>query len=147
MKILLLSLVAILGIGPTSISAVPDLQTFKTESFRPESFKPETVALRTGTQRTVARGELSIKFVTVVEDSRCPLDVNCVWAGNAKIRVKVTDQRGRAKMMELNTNGEPKVDQFGRYAISLVSLTPKPTQNRRHTPRYNARLSIQRVSR
>jgi hypothetical protein len=148
MKTLVLSLVAILGIGPTSsISAVPDPQTFKTESFRPESLKPETIALRAGTQRTTARGELTIKFVTVMEDSRCPVGVNCVWAGNAKIRLKVTDRRGRTKMMELNTNAEPKIDQVGRYSISVVNLTPKPVQNRRHTPRYNAMLSIQRVSR
>ena len=143
MKSLLLTLVAILGIGATNISAALEPKTVK-----PETFKPETFALRTGTQRTVARGELTIKFVTVMEDSRCPVDVQCVWAGNAKIQVKVTDRRGRTKMMELNTNGEPKGDQFGRYAISLVNLTPEPTQKRKPTPsRYNARLSIQQVRR
>jgi hypothetical protein len=143
MKTLLLTLVAILGIGATNTSAA-----LEPKSFKPDTFKSETIALRNGTQRTVARGELTIKFVTVVEDSRCPVDVNCVWAGNAKIQVKVTDHRGRTKIMELNTNAEPKVDQLGRYAISLMNLTPKPTQNRKHTPsRYNARLSIQRVRR
>ena len=143
MKRLLLTLVAILGIGATTISAALEPETFK-----PEIFKPETFALRNGTQRTVARGELTIRFVSVMEDSRCPVDVNCVWEGNAKIKVKVTDRRGRTKMMELNTNGEPKGDQFGRYAIRLVNLTPKPTQKLKHMPsRYNARLSIQRVRR
>ena len=142
MKTLLLTLVAILSIGATNISAAQ-----KPETFRTENFKPETFALRSGTQRTVARGELTIKFVTVVEDSRCPVDVNCVWAGNAKIKLRVTDRRGRTKMMELNTNGEPKGDQFGRYNISLVNLTPKPAERRRTPLRYNARLSIQRVSR
>ena len=142
MKTLLLTLVAILGIGATNTSAA-----LKPESFRTENFKPETFSLRNGAQRTVVRGELTIKFVTVMEDSRCPVDVNCIWAGNAKIQVKVTDRRGHTKMMELNTNGEPKGDQFGPYAISLVNLTPKPTQ-RKHTPsRYNARLSIQRERR
>jgi hypothetical protein len=142
MKTLLLTLVAIAGIGATDASAALAPQTLKTENF-----KPETLALRNGTQRNVARGELTIKFVSVIEDSRCPVGVNCIWAGNAKIRLKVTDRRGRAKMMELNTNGEPKVDQFGPYSISLVNLTPKPTQ-RKHSPsRYNARLSIQRLRR
>lgn len=138
MKTLLLTLVAILGFSTTTIAA----------AHKPETFKLDTFALRNGKQRTVARGELTIKFVTVMEDSRCPAGVNCIWAGNAKIQLKVTDRSGRTKMMELNTNGEPKGDQFGRYAINLVNVTPKPTQNRKPTPsRYTARLSVQRVSR
>ncbi|MDH7447422.1 hypothetical protein [Aquimarina sp. 2201CG14-23] len=29
----------------------------------------------------------SIKFIQVVEDSRCPSDVTCVWAGQAKVLI------------------------------------------------------------
>jgi hypothetical protein len=135
MKTLLLALVTILSIGTTTI-AWPN---------RPETFKRETFALRYGNQKTVARGELRIRFVTVMEDSRCPVGVNCVWAGNAKIQVKVSDRRGRSKVMELNTSGEPRGAQFGRYAINLVNLTPQPRENNKPSPsRYTAMFSIQR---
>ena len=135
MKTLLLALVAILSIGTTTIASAN----------RPETFKPKTFALRYGNQKTIARGELRIRFVTVMEDSRCPVGVNCVWAGNAKIQVRVSDRRGHSKMIELNTNGEPRAAQFGRYAINLVNLTPQPRQNSKPAPsRYTAMFSIQR---
>ena len=35
-------------------------------------------------------GNLQIRFIGVPEDSRCPLDVECVWAGNAKIVLGVS---------------------------------------------------------
>jgi len=135
MKTLLLALIAILSIGATTIASAN----------RPETFKAETFALRYGNQKTIARGELRIRFVTVMEDSRCPVGVNCVWAGNAKIQVRVSDRRGHSKMIELNTNGEPRAAQFGRYAINLVNLTPQPRQNSKPAPsRYTAMFSIQR---
>ena len=133
MKTLLLALVAILSIGTTTIAS-PN---------RPETFKRETFSLRYGNQRTIARGELTIRFVTVMEDSRCPIGVNCVWAGNAKIKVRVTDRRGRSKVMELNTSGEPRGGQFGRVTINLVNLTPQPRQNAKPArSRYTAMFSI-----
>ena len=134
MKPLLLALIAILSIGTTTIAS----------SHRSETFKPETFSLRYGHRKTIARGDLSIRFVAVKEDSRCPVGVNCVWAGNAKIQVRVTDRRGRSKLMELNTGGEPRSERFGRYSINLVSLAPQPMQNEeRPHSRYTARLTIE----
>jgi hypothetical protein len=34
----------------------------------------------------------TIKFVEVLEDSRCPKDVTCIWAGRAKILVEITSE-------------------------------------------------------
>lgn len=34
-------------------------------------------------------GDIQIKFKDVVSDSRCPKDVQCVWAGEAKVMVEV----------------------------------------------------------
>lgn len=142
MKRLLMTVIAIISIGTTTFAAV-----HKQESDKPEAIKSETFTLRGGSQRKVARGELTIKFISVLEDSRCPVGVNCITAGNAKIQVKVTDRRGRTKVVELNTNREPKGDKFGKYGINLVNLSPEPKQGgqpaRSH---YTARLSIQRLS-
>lgn len=35
-------------------------------------------------------GDLRVKPLAVVEDSRCPLDVTCVWAGRLRLRVAVS---------------------------------------------------------
>src|SRR5688572_20468035 len=78
------------------------------------------LTVRTGEQKIAVRGELKLEFVSVLEDSRCPADVQCIWAGNARVKVKLTDWRGAVKLFELNTTAGAKGDQFGGYAINLV---------------------------
>ncbi len=34
----------------------------------------------------------TIKFVKVLEDSRCPKDANCIWAGRAKILIEISSE-------------------------------------------------------
>tara|TARA_R110000787_G_scaffold28923_5_gene78799 strand:+ start:36482 stop:36895 length:414 start_codon:yes stop_codon:yes gene_type:complete len=36
--------------------------------------------------------EHTIKFVEVLEDSRCPKDANCIWAGSAKILIEISSE-------------------------------------------------------
>lgn len=82
--------------------------------------------LRPKQQKSLFAGKLKVQFVEVMEDSRCPEGVNCVWAGNAKVKIKVTSKRLGEKIFEANTNGGPKGDQFDGYAINLESVTPYP---------------------
>lgn len=39
---------------------------------------------------TVKLKGISIKFIDVLEDSRCPKDVTCIWAGRAIVKAEVT---------------------------------------------------------
>jgi hypothetical protein len=89
----------------------------------------ERVTLRMSRQKTVTKDKLTIEFASLVDDSRCPQGTTCVWAGNAKIQVKVKSRNGTSRTFEMNTNMGPKGDQFGGYAINLVSLTPLPRAN------------------
>lgn len=79
-------------------------------------------------KQVTARGGVKITFVELVEDSRCPVDVDCVWAGNAKIKVRVT-KNGRSKILELNTMGRIAPPEFGGYKFKLMGLTPQPRSN------------------
>jgi len=89
--------------------------------------KTETLTLKRGQQKRAANGEIILKFVSVLEDSRCPTDVNCVWAGNAKIEVIISDKNGGSKKSVMNTTtGGPLGDQHNGWAIYLTSLTPLP---------------------
>ena len=40
---------------------------------------------------TVQFQKASVQFLKVLEDSRCPSDVTCVWEGQAKVLVEVTE--------------------------------------------------------
>ncbi len=89
----------------------------------------QQVKLRVNNQKSVANGKLTIKFVSLAEDSRCPEDVNCIHAGNAKIQIKVAKRGGSAKTFELNTNSDPNIISFGGYEIKLENLVPVPKKN------------------
>lgn len=82
--------------------------------------------LRAGQTAVVSGEALSVTFESVPEDSRCPTGVQCVWAGNAVVRV-VLSQGGKAAGVELNTNLEPKTATYLNYTIELVSLAPYPS--------------------
>lgn len=74
-----------------------------------------------------APGEgLKIEFDSVAEDSRCPKDVTCVWAGNAKILLKVRKNTAQPANVELNTNSNPKTSRYLEYELRLEELKPYP---------------------
>lgn len=95
-------------------------------------------------QKKFVRSNLTVKFVSLVEDSRCPEGADCVWAGNAKIKIEV-GKGGKKQIFEIGTNLEPKSAAFRGYLIELVSLTPVPKANVRINR--NAYLAIFAVSR
>ena len=109
------------------------------------AYKDESVTLRTGQQKKAGRGEIRIKFVSVVEDSRCPPESACVWAGNAKIRVILSDRHG-TKTVTMNTNMGNHGEQYGGWAINLVDLTPKQVGGMKRSS-YRATFAISRLTR
>ena len=112
--------------------------------------KPQTnqqLKLTVNQQKTVTKDRLKFKFISVIEDSRCPTDTNCIWAGNAKINIKISKGKSAAKTFELNTNLEPQVITFAGYEIKLKNLTPQPASNIRiNRNGYTATFSINRLS-
>lgn len=60
----------------------------------------------------------------VLEDSRCPTDVRCVWAGRLVVRATVFGG-GWTKQVDL-TLGEPV--QVADGALTLVEATPVPSR-------------------
>jgi hypothetical protein len=104
--------------------------------------------LRAGQQKSMANGKVRVKFISVTEDSRCPADVDCVWAGNAKVKVQVWVRGGETKVFEFNTNTREKAGQADAYRVELVSLTPARHSKRKIRQNdYRATFSIIRLTR
>jgi hypothetical protein len=91
--------------------------------------------IKAGRVVTLDGGRLRVRFVRVAEDSRCPLDVDCVWAGNAEVLFEVGGRGwGGKKTLTLNTNASPErpgEGRYGRYTLKLVSLSPQPRSGRK----------------
>lgn len=107
---------------------------------------PEYLTVKSGKQGIAKKSKLRIKFISLVEDSRCPEGVNCVWAGNAKIKVKLSNGQ-TSKEFEFNSNDGPKGDSFDGWAVYLEELTPYPKQGKTVTGHYKAKFKVIRLTR
>jgi hypothetical protein len=77
-------------------------------------------------QSAVVDDELRLTLKSVTDDSRCPVDVTCVWEGDAKVAIEVVTPTPRAEH-ELHTTGrESHEAKHGAYRITLVKLEPAP---------------------
>jgi hypothetical protein len=90
--------------------------------------KPFPLAL--GESVSVNGGIFAIDFLRVSEDSRCPVNTQCVWEGNARISLKVWEYT-RGRELELNTNGRfPTRATVGEntrgITVELRGLEPAP---------------------
>lgn len=72
-----------------------------------------------------------IKPVKVLEDSRCPMNARCVWAGRVRLKVLWVRPSGNQEI-EL-TLGEPKPLADG--ALTLTSVRPDKSTDRTIAPK------------
>jgi hypothetical protein len=85
------------------------------------------VVLRPGESSKV--DGLTVTFVGVSADSRCPIGVQCFWEGDAVVTVSVSETSRAASNLELHTSGKfPREGSYGRYRVRLVSLVPQPRE-------------------
>lgn len=92
-------------------------------------------------------GDLQIRFIGVPEDSRCPADVNCVWAGNAKIVLGLSlKESADETVVTINSTVDPQEALYAGYRIRFVSLKPTPLSGRTINPaEYRVTLIVSRV--
>lgn len=86
-----------------------------------EPMRPLIVTARLGGSANVAG--VTVRPLAVVEDSRCPADVTCVWAGRLRLRVAISGVAGEPVL----TLGEAYA--LRRGTLTLVSALPAPAHN------------------
>jgi len=105
----------------------------------------EQLELKNGEQKTTKTGRVTIKFLELIEDSRCPADVNCVWAGVARIKVRLS-KNGKSADFELNTNQTDKPAVFRGLSVALKDLKPRQSTTSKYSPSaYSALLTVSRA--
>jgi hypothetical protein len=96
----------------------------------PEFNLNEAFTLAGGQDGLIPGEKLRLRFAEVLEDSRCPTQVECFWTGQARIAISVRPDGSGPTTVEFNTNPAPgqtvKVAQVGQYSIDLQSLDPYP---------------------
>ena len=86
-------------------------------------------SLPLGKTATVSGTAFRITFNRVTEDSRCPVDVTCIWAGDAKIELIVSRTSAPADYRVISLTPPNNEATAGDLKIRFVSLAPAPRQS------------------
>ena len=71
-----------------------------------------------------------LRMDSILNDSRCPKDVNCIWEGNAEVRLALILQGNYQHYLILNTNQNFRTDTLiDNLRYKLVGLSPYPEIN------------------
>ena len=107
-----------------AVSACAESQRTETQAGQ---VAPYTVTVAIGAPASVPEEGLSISVVSI-KDDRCPVEVQCVWAGHAGVTLQVS-KGGAAAEITIGTPAPasmklPSEATYGPYRSSLVSLEP-----------------------
>ena len=96
------------------------------------SNKKGMIYLKEGENKFLKEYEMNVTFKRMVEDSRCPKDVQCIWAGNAIAEVEFMGTYTRPVTVQLSTSndaskGYANTEKFNGYKITLEEVTPETT--------------------
>lgn len=111
----------------------------------------DTFALAGGQDAVIAGEGLRIHFDEVLEDSRCPARVQCVWSGQARIAFVAQAAGGTPKTVAFSTNPAPdqnvQTAEVGQYVVKLLSLEPYPQTPEDTIPldQYRATLEVSKT--
>ena len=86
-----------------------------------------------------------ISFDSLINDSRCPVDVYCVWEGNAKVKLSFSENNNLTEF-SLNTHiGFNKDTLINGYLIELLDVSPYPAINIKYSlESYTVRLLVKK---
>ena len=94
----------------------------------PSGMLPLTTTLQVG-ERTTVSG-LTVTFVSVSEDSRCPIDANCVRAGDATLRFDLSVNNRTTRYELRSERPETRVAAHEGFLLEVQSLMPYPASGR-----------------
>jgi hypothetical protein len=118
----------LLGLALPILIAMGCSESTGPDSGRQDALIPaaQEMTLRVGEEKAVANSVVRVAFGQVVEDSRCPIDAMCVWAGNAMVELGIRAGMGPTWPIRLNTTLEPRSTVWNGIRISLLELQPAP---------------------
>ena len=102
----------LVALGPLALAACATLPATAATTRTPTA----------GFGQTANVGPLLVRPIALVEDSRCPINARCVWAGRLVIKAHVTFNGGSETLTTNMTLGTPLV--LGRESVTLVAGEP-----------------------
>lgn len=111
----------------------------KTEAYKKEADlnTPQSgmIYLSEGENKFLKEYGMNLTFKKMVEDSRCPEGVNCIWEGVATAELEVMGLETRPMTIKISSmqdasKGYSRTQNFNGYNITLGEVTPTTTSDR-----------------
>ena len=100
----------------------------------------EIFTMEPGQEMTNKDAELTVKWLEIAEDSRCPKNTNCVWEGQAIVNLTVNGAPLTLTLRE----GKPEQAQAiaADYIFTAEQLSPYPEGDKIETEAYRLQLKV-----
>lgn len=102
----------------------------------------QTIELAPGEKAAFGSPKLNVEFVRVVEDTRCPSDATCVWAGEVKVQLLTRLGTAEAVSHEIAVGQQATV---GERRVTVVQVQPERTSTGEIAPQqYRVTVKVER---
>ncbi|MBI2577639.1 MAG: hypothetical protein HYV77_02235 [Candidatus Wildermuthbacteria bacterium] len=102
--------------------------------------------IKIGETAVLGKDDFEIKFVSVAEDSRCPAKVQCIWAGQIKIKLhakKGSKDLGDFELVKgVSGNEDSSKRPMEGFLITLVDVAPYPQEGPVELAEYVAKIIV-----
>jgi hypothetical protein len=103
----------------------------KTGVTRTTAANGEILYFKEGENRFLKEYQMNVTFKGISEDSRCPKNVNCIWAGVAVAQVEIMGTATRPMTLQIATLDNQARNyhssaSFNGYTVSLAEVQPYP---------------------
>lgn len=89
----------------------------------------------------------TLRFVQLLEDSRCPVGplIACAWAGRVRLRLAAESGTGSVNLHELRLLDAPSAIAIDGLLVQLLAVAPEAQMEAQPVSEYRARLLITAV--
>ncbi len=141
----------------TILVVLPSILTLSCDDLRVSAFEVRPgeeiqVSMKEGSDIFLTPDNLTVRFIKMMTDSRCPKNVVCFWPGLAVIRVDITRDTEQPTVLLLVIPGlvttpyRRNSTEASGYSITLLQLDPYPVFQSGNGPAvYEALLAIEKI--
>lgn len=145
-------LLATLGFTSACVSDSPSA----VREIEPAAAEPATgrisehsLVLMHGKRGEIASEHLSLDLISI-KDGRCPVEVQCIWAGHAAVTLHVGKAGAAAQTVTIGTSAPPSMQYPGEatydgYRIRLIQLEPRNSQDGPALSAYRVTVGVSRL--
>lgn len=142
----LLSLIIVAAVWGCAGNTPREEQTHKREALQAELDTPITLAF--SKIASVEDEKILIEFADLTEDSRCPVNVTCVWEGQATVALNISlDGKELGSISLTSRAGHEKlaIADIEGYSIRLQKVDPPKTKDEIELDEYIVTLIVSKI--